>query len=729
MYAFLSENDHDEIVPGLRRDTLTPILIFAAIASWSGILLGGLFMPITPIAAVPLWLAFEAVCAAALWLRSRYVLLSIYLLIVGLFLCSLGAVIVFSSPVFLYLSSSIPLVSSILLRRRTALGIAVLGSAGIIVMRSVSPLFQDATGPTFLWWFVLLCGFAALNGLHRALQMALSYQAYAIRQMDEARAHRAQLMQLTRALQETRQELEKSNVQLRHISLAAEEARSLKAQFAANVSHELRTPINLIVGFAEMIITGQDAYGQALPSVYWRDINTIYRNAKHLQSLINDVLDISQIEAGRMAVVKEHADPREVILGAIALVRDSIVRKDLEFVVQVPDELPTVWIDRLRIRQVILNLLGNAIRFTDQGRITVQAYAQDALLYVSVTDTGIGIPPPELDRVFEEFHQIEGSLSRRHGGSGLGLTLSKQFAELHGGRLWVESEGIPGRGSKFCLTLPLEASPALALTYQSAPLVNFSVEERYFVVLDDDPAIAQLFERHTMKHRAIGARTIAEAYHLMERIYPSALVIDAQGATADDRMAALSEVGDIPIIRCPLPSGQRYMKAIGIADYLVKPISAEALHSALRRLNRPIQTILIVDDDQDVIRLYSHLLQNISSGYQVRKAYSGIEALEIIRRSPPDVLILDMLLSDISGSDVIAQLKASPALETIPIILASAYNALDAVAPVAQGEIRLGKRQGFQPSELVRCIEALVDALTPSSAQASTGSPAVPEAS
>lgn len=706
-HAMVLPFKHDDILLNLRRDTLTLLVVLAAVTSWLAILLSGLVMPITPIAAVPLWLSFEGICALTLLLKSRHVRLSSFLFIGGLYAGSVGAVLVFSAPNLLYLSLVIPLVSGILLRRQIALLITVIIS--IAMLLTAYPLFRTNTEPLLiLWWLVLLIGFAAFDSLYRALQMILEYQAYAVEQIGEAREHRAQLMQLTRSLQETQQNLEKSNVQLRYISLAAEEARRLKAQFAANVSHELRTPINLIVGFAEIIIAGPRTYGEALPSAYWRDLNTIYRNAKHLQGLINDVLDISQIEAGRMAVVKDNTSPRDVILEATALVQDSIVHKGLSFIIEVPDNLPKAWIDRLRIRQVILNLLGNAIRFTDHGHIMVQAFTKEALLYVCVSDTGIGIPPQEIDRVFEEFHQVEGSLARRLGGSGLGLTLSKQFVELHGGRLWIESDGLAGHGSKFWLTLPLEASPALSGTFQTQRALPFVDETRQFIVLDADPSIAQLFERHTMKHHAMSVQSADAAHKLIEGLYPSALVMDINNT--ETLNAEL--VRHIPVIRCSMPSTQRYMKSLGIANYLAKPVSPEVLASILRDLNKPIHTILVVDDDQDMVRLYGYVLHGLSAGYQVRKAYSGIEALEIMRHSPPDVLILDLMMAEMGGNAVIEQMKANQQLETVSVILTSAFDVSDAVTRIAHGTIHLDKPIGFQPVELVRCVEALIDGLT-----------------
>ncbi len=268
---------------------------------------------------------------------------------------------------------------------------------------------------------ISFCSLIITSNFYKTLNIAWNYQNYAIEQMESAREHRGELMQLTKMLQQTTQELERANVQLRHARNLAEEARRLKALFAANVSHELRTPINLIVGFTEMMVKSPQIYEVPLPSSYWNDIYTVYRSAKHLQNLINDVLDISQITAGQMAVVKEQVDPCSVIIEAANMVRVLIESKGLEFKTIIPDSLPILLIDQTRIRQIILNLLNNAVRFTERGNITLQVIVDATHLKIRVADTGTGIPPEDLERVFEEFHQLDSSLSKPHGGTGLGF--------------------------------------------------------------------------------------------------------------------------------------------------------------------------------------------------------------------------------------------------------------------------------------------------------------------
>jgi len=484
----------------------------SAVLMW----LGNIKLRVSPPDLVILWLALETVCGLSYLLRRKYFGLAILCFIGGLWLCNVVASWHFGLAIFLNVFALISLAASVLTSRAPALLLTVASSIFIISVgsRILSPdyfLF-----PLLILWFNLFTGLIAFHSLYSALDIAWNYQKYAIQQMMDARDHRGNLMQITKTLNELRQDLERVNTQLSYAREAAEVARRLKAQFAANVSHELRTPINLIVGFTETIVVSPASYGVPLPPVYWADMNTIYRSAKHLQSLINDVLDVSQIEAGQMSVVKEEINPRQVILEATNLVRELIESRGLIFNIQMPDTLPQMSLDRTRIRQVLINLLSNAARFTDYGSITLRTALEESQLCIQVSDTGIGIPAKDLDHVFEEFHQVEGSLSRRRGGSGLGLTLSKQFVALHGGRIWAESNGIEGQGSTFTLTLPLIDHSLIQRSERSDGQPENS--GKFFVVLDDDPAVLQLFERYTNIHRAVGVKDADEAIRLVSAI-------------------------------------------------------------------------------------------------------------------------------------------------------------------------------------------------------------------
>ncbi len=372
-------------------------------------------------------------------------------------------------------------------------------------------------------------------------------------------------------------------------------------------------------------------------------------------------------------------------------------------------------LDRTRIRQVLLNLLSNAARFTDEGTITVRATLEETELRIDVIDTGIGIPPKDLKSVFEEFHQLEGSLSRQKGGSGLGLTLSKRFAELHGGRVWAESTGVPGYGSTLSLSLPLIDHSVMQRSPSETAPEHDDHLGKYFVVLDTDPAILQLFERYTNKHRAVGVDTMVEALRLVETIRPTAVVVDEHEGFEELLQALRSTGNQTPVIACAMPSGRRSMQMFAGANYLIKPVSSEALRTAMEQLTPAARNVLIIDDDQDVVRMFTRMLKALPQPFNIWKAYSSEEGLALMQQQRPDLVILDLLISDDQGSFVLQQMQATRTLAEVPVILTAAGADVEELTPANEGRIVVGKVSGFQPLELVRSVEALVDAFMPAS--------------
>jgi signal transduction histidine kinase/CheY-like chemotaxis protein len=702
----------EALIYDVQASTFADLLACIAAGIWLVLVVYYLVVGYPPAAGLILWAMVQGIIAFAYWQHNDHFSMSVYIFVAGLWICNLIAVYIFGVSIFLYLFSLLCVLGSVLTKRRLLVLLNSLTTAFLLIRLPSTDPGHSLLSPILFMWLSLLISLTAHRSLYRALDLAWIHQDYANRQMEEARDHRRELMHVTKALREAKEDLVRANTQLQHARSIAEEARRLKAQFAATVSHELRTPINLIVGFSEVLVNSPQSYGEPLPSAYWTDLNTIYRNGRHLQGLINDVLDVSQIEAGQLTIIPEETDLARIVEEACDLVRDEIRHRGLAFNVIVPKEILRLRIDPLRIRQVILNLLGNAIRFTEQGAISLEVSQVEQQLRIVISDTGIGIPPAELHRVFEEFHQLDGSLARKHGGSGLGLTLSLRFVELHGGRLWATSTGVPGEGSAFTLALPITAKapwetrgPAYAGLQGAQP--------RNFVVLDDDPAIAQLFTRYTKTHAVTVASTEAEAIRIIDTIEPSALVMDCRRVAHQIEQHQLRAGRPIPIIECPMPSGKRTMQEYGIADYLIKPVTFEQLSRAVQALNIPIRSILIVDDEKDIVRLFTRLLERMSKTYQIRKAYSGREGLQLMRHQRPDLLILDLLLPEMDGFAVIEQMKAAPELADIPILLASAHGGFDAVQDVTFGKLAVSKRLGFQPVELVECVEALVGTLRP----------------
>ncbi|MGQ0601041.1 MAG: GAF domain-containing protein, partial [Anaerolineales bacterium] len=362
------------------------------------------------------------------------------------------------------------------------------------------------------------------------------------------------------------------------------EVDRLKSQFLANMSHELRTPLNSIIGFSRVILKGIDG---PVNDVQRQDLGSIYSSGQHLLGLINDILDLSRIEAGRMELSFSETHLPEIFDGVLATTRGLVRDKSIELVKDTPDDLPAVRADHTRVRQVLLNLLSNAAKFTEKGSITLRARVIEdpagPMVQVSVTDTGHGIGPKDMPKLFERFSQVDNSPTRKVSGTGLGLHISRQLAELHGGRIWVESEGVPGKGAVFHFTLPvyqgqLAAPPAL----HGQPLI---------LVIEDDQRLFTLYRRYLESHgyALVGVESSAEAVGRAADEKPVAILLDVMMPERDG-WQVLSDLKqhpatrDIPVIMCTITDERERARQLGAADYLVKPILESDLIRALHSL-------------------------------------------------------------------------------------------------------------------------------------------------
>jgi len=362
----------------------------------------------------------------------------------------------------------------------------------------------------------------------------------------------------------------------------------LKTQFLANMSHELRTPLNTIIGFSRVILKGIDGPITEQQRV---DLTSIYNNGQHLLGLINDILDISRIEAGKLELIFEPVDLRHIIDGvmstAVALVRDKPIKLEQD----VDPELPTVRADGTRVRQVILNLLANAAKFTEEGQITLRANANKEHVIISVHDTGIGISPEDQAILFQEFSQVDASATRRAGGAGLGLAISRHLVEMHSGRIWVESE--PGVGSTFTFTLPV-AGPEAEWIEEPKALAGLTIspDRKLILAVEDDGGVITLYKRYLEKHgyQIVGLGEGEQAVRWARELSPYAIILDVllpdkDGWAILEELKSSRETRQIPLIVCTIVSdGEARALSIGAADYLIKPILEEDLLHSLERL-------------------------------------------------------------------------------------------------------------------------------------------------
>ncbi len=466
-----------------------------------------------------------------------------------------------------------------------------------------------------------------------------------------------------------------------------EEIDRLKTQFLANMSHELRTPLNSIIGFSRVILKGIDG---PLTDMQRTDLQAVYDSGQHLLGLINDILDISKIQAGKMELSFEEMNLREVIKGVMSTSIVLIKDKPIELQQSIPPDLPTMRADTRRIRQVLFNLIGNSAKFTEQGFIRVEAQASPTEVVISVSDSGTGIPPNKLRTIFEEFTQADGSSTRRAGGTGLGLSITRNFVELHGGRIWAEST--PGVGSTFHVALPIGGPPKPSEEVEEAygkeeahgnkkqleP--ESESDQRVVLCVDDDEGVITLFRRYLSKqgYRVVGLTESTAVTEQARQLKPFAVTLDVlmpdkDGWLVIQELKADPDTRNIPVIVCSIVGEKERGLSLGASDYLLKPILEEDLVAALERLDREEgrHRVLVVDDQPRDRKLLCRMIES-QDGYEVVEAASGQEAIALIRQVRPNIIILDLMMPEVDGFAVLESIKADRTTRSIPIIVVTA---------------------------------------------------------
>jgi signal transduction histidine kinase/CheY-like chemotaxis protein len=460
------------------------------------------------------------------------------------------------------------------------------------------------------------------------------------------------------------------------------DANHHKTVFLANMSHELRTPLNAILGFSELLV---DAQGDQFPeATRKRFLEQIHSSGEHLLGLINDILDLSKVEAGQMELRLQMVAVAEVIAQVMSTVEPLASKKQMEVKADGANA-GQILADEGKLKQMVLNLVSNAIKFTpDGGTITIEAVRAGDRVEISVSDTGIGISPEDLMRVFKEFQQVDSGANRTQQGTGLGLALSRSFAILHGGNIRVESE--LGKGSRFTIDLPVEArsphrSPGLANGTAGAARVDMN--RPLVVVVEDDPVAAELLARQVERvgFRTQVAHTGAEAVAMAKEHKPAAITLDILLPDMDgwEVLTLLKRdplTSDIPVIVVSVVDNPTLGTALGALDYFVKPVEAKELVSRLtsysfnRAAGGPKTSVLVVDDEAANRELMKLVLE--PAGFTAIFAGGGREAIELARSRKPDVVMLDLLMPDVDGFDVLEALGDSEATRSIPVIVVTA---------------------------------------------------------
>jgi len=569
---------------------------------------------------------------------------------------------------------------------------------------------------------VLLFGSAvawvAVSALYTALDWAWTMQQRSDHLLDLSRDRQQKLLNLSKSLEMSNTILQRTKRELIYARQQAEKAQRMKEQFAANVSHELRTPLNLILGFSEMMYLSSEVYGDmAWPQALRQDVYQIYSSSRHLTDMINDVLDLSRLEMVGFTLNKETVDIVSLLQETVDIARDFFRNRPISLELAA-DDLPTLEIDQTRIRQVLLNLLRNAAKFTDEGIVSIRAQCVEHEILVAVSDTGQGIEQAELAHIFEEFYQVDRSLHREHSGSGLGLAISKQFIEAHNGRIWAESR--VGEGSTFYFSLPItDGYIRWARLEPSSPLQTAGGQPRSSVlVVDSDPAVADLVRRHLDGFEVLSAANLREAADAVQVHHPRALVLNEQPGADESRGVSWP----VPVFRCSLPSQAWLADDLAVRACLTKPIAVERLLAEVEKIHG-VRRVLVIDDDWGFCQLVDRMLESTGVHCVVDHAYDGATGLEMMRSVSPDLVLLDMVMPVIDGFGVLHQMREEPELAHLPVILVTATNFADAALIRYGSQVRISRAGGFTTPEVLQCLRETLSVLGPRYEDA--GEPAV----
>jgi signal transduction histidine kinase/CheY-like chemotaxis protein len=491
-----------------------------------------------------------------------------------------------------------------------------------------------------------------------------------IRELEGEKARElAELTRLTEELQRRGDELEEASCRI-------QDADRLKSQFLANMSHELRTPMNSIIGFSEILI---ERLGGTIDPKHIGFLRHILTSGQHLLGIINDILDLSKIEAGKMEVYAEQFTVRPVIESVCTVMRGMGRAKVPLFVIEADAALPPIETDLAKFKQILFNLLSNAMKFSPaESPITISAMhlgegQDDGTVTISVRDQGIGIEPQHHDVIFEEFRQIDGSARREFGGTGLGLALVKKFVQLQGG--WVRVDSSPGRGSTFSFTLPIRSGAAVVTRVPELALAGKRAEQ--VLVVEDDAHAYELISTalSSAGFVSIRARHGDEAIRLARELQPIAVTLDLvlPGVDGWEVLKTLKSdpaTCDIPVVIISRVDERDLGVALGADDYFVKPVNRERLLDRVRQLTTADQTktrLLLIDDDADIHELLDDELTRL--GYTIESAFNGETGFAAAKANAPDVIILDLMMPGMSGFEVAGMLKDHPLTSRIPILV------------------------------------------------------------
>lgn len=467
---------------------------------------------------------------------------------------------------------------------------------------------------------------------------------------------------------------------------AAMAATQAKSKFLASMSHELRTPLNAILGITEML---QEDASEAGQGELIEPLQRVSRAGKHLLKLINEVLDLSKIEAGRLELHIEEFDIAGMVQDAATTAQPLAQKNRNRIIIRCPDDIGSMRADQLRVRQILLNLLSNACKFTENGQVTIGAtcakHDGGGGVIFTVADTGIGMTPQQMTNLFQEFSQADSSTTRKYGGTGLGLAISQRLCRAMDGQITVDST--PGAGTKFTVWLPSAIDVGPTLEEQPAPGTGVAADDHVrlvsnvVLVVDDDKAVRDQMRRFLAREGCdvVTARNGAEGLNLARQVKPALITLDVlmpgcDGWSVLQELKADPELASIPVVMLTMADKRNRGYALGAADYLMKPIDRDALRKLIAKFwsgaPSPALRVLIVEDDENTRQQWRRILS--TEGCDVDEAENGRVALERLIRAPPDLIILDLIMPEMDGFEFLVELRKQPAFKAMPVVVVTA---------------------------------------------------------
>jgi signal transduction histidine kinase/DNA-binding response OmpR family regulator len=510
-------------------------------------------------------------------------------------------------------------------------------------------------------------------------------------------------------------ELKKREAEVAVARDEAMKATRAKSQFLASMSHELRTPLNAIIGYSEMLHEEAADLGQ---ESFLPDLVKIREAGKHLLSLINDILDLSKIEAGKMDVLLENFAVADLIRQVQSVIEPLMAKNANTLVVDCAPDLGAMRSDQTKLRQNLFNLLSNASKFTKEGKITLAArrvaHDDGDWLEFKVSDTGIGMTPEQLGRLFQAFAQAEASTSRDYGGTGLGLAITRHFCRMLGGEVAVEST--PGAGSTFTITLPAIVPDATAEVVTPAAGPTPSAATGTVLIIDDDKAIHDLLERELAAkgYRVLHAVGGREGLKIAKQSRPDVITLDIimpdlDGWSVLKTLKDDMELRDIPVVLVTIMGDRDMGFALGAADYITKPINREMLLAAVNRhaSSAAGAQILVVDDDWKTRDMLRRTLAK--EGWTVAEASNGREAISLLERARPGLVLLDLMMPEMDGFEVLERMRRDEDWRDIPVIIVTAKDLTRAEVDQLNGHVvKILQKGAYQRSDLLTEINEMV---------------------